>query len=55
MGWVADSIDNDYRREQWYKRRMKRQNCKEKECKDCNYNNICEDKEENDGEISNKQ
>lgn len=45
MGWVADNIDNEYKREQWYKRRIKRQNCKEKECKDCSMNNICEDKE----------
>ena len=48
MGWVADKIVSDYRREQYYKNKIKRQKCKEKECKECNYNNICEDKEEED-------
>lgn len=41
--WIADSIDTEYRREQYFKKKMKRQACKEKECKDCYLNSICED------------
>ena len=53
MGWVADSIDAEYRREQLFKKKYKRQNCKEKKCEDCSLNNICEDVEVSD-EDSNK-
>lgn len=46
MGRIADSIINDYKREQFFKNRKKRELCKEKECIECSLRSICEDVEE---------
>lgn len=43
--YLARQIDEDYRREQYMKRKAKRQICKDKDCTKCGWNPICEDKE----------
>lgn len=42
--YIANEIDNEYRRRKAYEK-AKRQKCKEKECINCQYSKICEDKE----------
>ena len=44
--YLASQIDADYRREQYMKRKAIRQTCKDKDCLECKWNEICEDKEE---------
>lgn len=43
--FIADNIIQEYKREQAYKKRV-RQNCKEVDCNNCKYEQICEDREE---------
>lgn len=45
MGYIADRIVNDYRREQYFKKKVKRQPCKDKKCTECSLSSICEDTE----------
>ncbi len=46
--YLADEIDREYRREQFYKRR-KRQTCREKDCMKCGFFEVCmEGGEKND-------
>ena len=47
--FIADSIIQEYKREQAYKKRV-RQNCKEVDCNKCKWNLICEDREIEKGE-----
>lgn len=42
---LASQIDNDFKREQYYKKKVRREKCKEKECSECEYQDICEDKD----------
>ena len=46
--YLAVQIISDYRREQYMKRKAKRQKCKNKDCIECKWNEICEDKEVNE-------
>ena len=46
MSYIADSIINDYKREQYFKKKVKRQSCKDKKCIECSLRSICEDVEE---------
>ena len=45
--YIASYIDREYRTQKMYEKR-KRANCKEKDCSKCQYEQICEDKDEND-------
>ena len=42
---IAMYIERDYKIQQAYERK-KRASCKEKECEKCQYERLCEDKEE---------
>lgn len=46
--YLAGQIDSDYRREKFMKRKAIRQACKGKDCIECKWNEICEDKEVNE-------
>jgi len=39
--YIADEIDREYRREQFYKRKKKREQCKGKECLKCKFFEVC--------------
>lgn len=43
---LASYIDQEYKIKKAYERK-KRVNCKEQKCYECEYEKICEDKEEN--------
>lgn len=45
MSRIADDIVREYKIKKAYSKR-KRQLCKEQECKNCSYFNICVDREE---------
>ena len=50
--YIAAEIDRDYKREQFYKRK-KREKCKEKECANCKFFEICTESQiENEKETS---
>lgn len=40
---IAKQIDDEYKARQMYKEKQ-RQNCKDKKCTECKYQNICEEK-----------
>lgn len=47
--FIARQIDNDLKKEKYYKEKVRRKKCivdKKKQCDTCNYYEICEEKEE---------
>lgn len=41
---IAKQIDDEYKMRQMYKKKQ-RQNCKDKKCTECKYQNICEERD----------
>lgn len=44
--FIASQIDNDFKREKYYKEKAQREKCKEKKCSECKYHDICENVED---------
>lgn len=45
-GYNANLVMQDYKREQLYKKKVERQVCKDRDCRTCKYQPICEAYEE---------
>lgn len=44
---IASYIDEEYKRQQYYQKKAEREKCKDKECIDCKYQEICTSYEDN--------
>lgn len=45
--FIAAQIIDEMKREQYYKKKVQREKCKDKECSECKYQDICDDAEVN--------
>lgn len=45
--YIAGYIDREYRTRKMYEQRKQRVKCKEKDCKKCQFQRICEGKNDN--------
>lgn len=39
--YLADEIDREYKRRKYYENKTKREKCKDKECQECKYTEVC--------------
>lgn len=46
--YIANCIDREYRTRKMYEQRKQRVKCLEKDCTKCQFQQICEDRENND-------
>ena len=46
--YLASYIDREYKTRLMYEKRKSRERCFEKDCEKCQFQKICEDREEND-------
>lgn len=43
---LASEIDEEYRRRKYYENKSRKEKCKDRQCKECNYKKICTSYEE---------
>ena len=46
MSYLANLIDEEYKRKKYYKEKVKRERCMEMDCDKCKYSSVCLNVEE---------